>query len=161
MRFEDLAGIIRESYPWHNQPALAEGGHWSHLYLVVRAVTTLPAGVYVYNPESDKLELVVRGEFSRKIASAGLSQELLERAAVVFVWAIDLSRVGTLHGERDYRYGCIEIGLSGERVYLAAGARGLGACGVGAFYDDEVEELLQVRNSDRRAMYLMGIGQMR
>jgi SagB-type dehydrogenase family enzyme len=161
VKLEDLAGIIHESFAWHNQPALAEGGRWSHLYLVVRAVSGLAPGVYRYIPELDRLEQITAGTFSDEIYEAGLSQELLSRAAVVFVWAIDMTRIGKFHGERDYRYACIEIGLSGERAYLAAGARGLGACGVGAFYDDKVERLLRFRDSQLRAMYLMGIGQLR
>jgi SagB-type dehydrogenase family enzyme len=161
VQFEDLAGIIRESFPWHQQPAIIEGGRWSHLYLVVRAVAGLPSGVYRYNSDGDRLEQIAAGKFSDAISDAGLSQELLSLAAVVFVWTIDMTRVGELHGERDYRYACVEIGMSGERAYLAAGARGLGACGVGAFYDDEVERVLRLQDTQRRAMYLMGIGQRR
>lgn len=161
VKFDDLTGIICESFAWQNQPALAEGGRWSHLYLVVRAVSALPPGVYRYIHELEKLEQIAAGIFSDEIYEAGLSQELLARAAVVFVWAIDMTRIGTLHGERDYRYACIDIGMFGERAYLAAGARGLGACGVGAFYDDEVERLLRLRDNQLRAMYLIGIGQIR
>ena len=45
---------------------------------------------------------------------------------------------------RGYRHAFLEAGLVGERVYLEAGARGLGACAVGAFYDEEAAALIGV-----------------
>jgi nitroreductase len=45
---------------------------------------------------------------------------------------------------RGYRHAFLEAGLVGERVYLEAGARGLGVCGVGAFYDAEAAALVGI-----------------
>jgi hypothetical protein len=38
------------------------------------------------------------------------------------------------------------------------GARGLGICGVGAFFDGEVDELLRLQDTPHRSLYLMGVG---
>jgi len=45
---------------------------------------------------------------------------------------------------RGYRHGFLEAGLIGERLYLEAGARGLGVCAMGAFCDDEAAALVGV-----------------
>jgi len=41
---------------------------------------------------------------------------------------------------------------------LAATALGLGVCPVGAFFDDEVESLVQVDERDEVALYLAAVG---
>lgn len=80
----------------------------------------------------------------RRARAAALEQDVIGDAAVVFVLSLDR---GALQADpegaaRGYRHGFIEAGLVGERIYLAAGALGLGACAVGAFYDDEAAALV-------------------
>ena len=48
--------------------------------------------------------------------------------------------------------------MIGERVYLEAGARGLGACGVGAFYDDETARLLGIDPAREWAAHFVALG---
>jgi nitroreductase len=48
-------------------------------------------------------------------------------------------------------------GRLGERIYIAATAMGLGCCGIGAFYDSEAVELLDLP-SPTRLLYLVAVG---
>lgn len=63
-----------------------------------------------------------------------------------------------LHGERDYRYANLESGIGGETTYLAAQARRLGACSVGAFYDDELRDILKNRETAKHVLLLTAVG---
>ena len=65
---------------------------------------------------------------------------------------------GSIDGPRDYRVANLEAGLAGEVAYLSATARGLGICGVGAYYDAEVDALLAHGASRPRTLYLQGLG---
>ena len=47
----------------------------------------------------------------------------------------DLDRATATYGDRGYRYVHFGAGAIGQRLYLAAEALGLGATGIGAFYD--------------------------
>lgn len=87
-----------------------------------------------------------------------MSQPPLERAAFVIAWTIDLNRIGLLHGERDYRYANLECGLGGETTYLAAQARGIGTCAVGAFYDEDVRKILNISGTAKHVLLLTAIG---
>lgn len=80
----------------------------------------------------------------RRARAAGLDQDVIGDAAVVFVLSLDRTvlQADPTGAARGYRHGFIEAGLVGERIYLAAGALGLGVCAVGAFYDDEAAELV-------------------
>lgn len=144
----DLASLLADAES--RLPPLWPGAD-PELHVVVRAVDSLEPGVYRYHPPST-LERTRAGDPSTDIRSAGLSQELLGRAAVVLVWGLAAS---TLEAPpRAFRTAQLRVGLGGQTAYLSAVARGLGVCGVGAFYDDEVNEL----TGSVAPVYLMGIG---
>jgi SagB-type dehydrogenase family enzyme len=126
-------------------------------YVLVRSVEGLEPGAYRYRGNG-KLEALARGRFSGQIASAGLSQELLERAAFVLAWGLG-EGIGQVEGARDFRSACIDAGMAGEIAYLSATRQGLGICGVGAFYDAEVNQLFLAEGRAPRIVYLQGVGQ--
>ena len=127
------------------------------LHLFVKDVDGLEPGAYRFDPVRGALEPRARGNRSAELQSAGLSQEVLGRAAVVFAWTL-AERAGTIDGARDYRVANIEAGLGGEVAYLSATARGLGVCGVGAFYDAELATLLSHDQNRPRTLYLQALG---
>ena len=58
----------------------------------------------------------------------------------------------------ELRYGLLEAGHLGENAYLAATSMGLGACGVGAFMDDAINEMLGVDGVEEAAVYMLAAG---
>lgn len=96
-------------------------------------------GVYRYYPESHSLELLEMGTRNRQaLGQACLGQRWTGQASLsVLLWA-DLNSLEELGGPRTYRHAMIEAGRIGQRLYLAANALGMGCCGVGAFFDDEL-----------------------
>lgn len=114
--------------------------------LVALRVAGLEPGAWRYHPTAHALERrAAAGEdLRRRARAAGLDQDVIGDAAVVFVLAIDRSSFAAdpLGAARGYRHAYLEAGLAGERIYLEAGARGLGVCAVGAFYDDEAAALV-------------------
>ena len=60
------------------------------------------------------------------------------------------------HGDRGYRYAYFEAGAIGHRLYIAAEAMGLGATGIGAFFDDEVHRYLGLASG--QVVYHFAIG---
>jgi nitroreductase len=77
---------------------------------------------------------------------------------VAFSMIADLDRAARLHGERGYRYVHFEAGAIGQRLYLAAEALGLGATGIGAFFDDEVHRYLNLAPAQGQVVYHFAIG---
>jgi len=154
VRFSDLSGVLRDAT--RSLPPL-RGSRLVELYLLVKNVDGLAPGAYRFDPERAILEPRARGDHSSAIQSAALSQEVLGRAQVVLAWTLARG-AGTIDGVRDYRVANLEAGLGGELAYLSATARGLGLCGVGAFYDAEVDALLEHGPSRPRTLYLQGLG---
>jgi SagB-type dehydrogenase family enzyme len=114
--------------------------------------------VYRYWPERAELEQIRLGD--QRVAAAGLSlgQDLAGNACVAFSMIGDLDRAVRTHGDRGYRYVHFEAGAIGQRLYLAAEALGLGATGIGAFFDDEVHRYLNLTPEQGQVVYHFAIG---
>jgi SagB-type dehydrogenase family enzyme len=128
------------------------------LYPVVHNVAGLEPGVYHYAYVDHALELVRGGDFRQRVVEQGLMQEFLGQcAAVVFLTQI-LQRMRPKYQDRSYRYGLVEIGHIGQNLYLAATSTGLGACGIGAFMDDDINAMLGVDGTEEAAIYMVAVG---
>jgi SagB-type dehydrogenase family enzyme len=142
------------------RPFLADfaGGRFIRLYLYVHRVDGLHPGVYRFWPEGAELEQIRSGD--QRVAAAGLSlaQDLAGNACVAFSMIGDLERAARAHGDRGYRYVHFEAGAIGHRLYLAAEALGLGATGIGAFYDDEVHRYLNLPPEKGQVVYHFAVG---
>ena len=147
---EHLAGLLEDARV--KLPELGPGAE-PEVRVIARAVESIAPGIYEYSPSSRSVKLLRGGDFSSEIRAAGLSQELLARAAFVIVWSLPEAVFEA--PPREYRTANLLVGMGGQTAYLSAVARGLGICGVGAFYDDEVTELI---GRGGRAVYLMGVG---
>ncbi|HME10866.1 MAG TPA: nitroreductase family protein, partial [Bryobacteraceae bacterium] len=69
-----------------------------------------------------------------------------------------IERAVRAHGDRGYRYVHFEAGAIGHRLYLAAEAFGLGATGIGAFFDEEVHRYLNLAPEHGQVVYHFAIG---
>jgi SagB-type dehydrogenase family enzyme len=128
------------------------------LYLYAHRVDGLDPGVYRYWPQDAALQLIRSGD--QRVAAAGLSlgQDLAGNACVAFSMIADLDRAALTHGDRGYRYAHFEAGAIGHRLYLAAEALGLGATGIGAFFDDQVHSYLGLAPEQGQVVYHFAIG---
>ncbi|HEU0138620.1 MAG TPA: SagB/ThcOx family dehydrogenase [Bryobacteraceae bacterium] len=133
-------------------------GSFLRMYLYVHRVEGLEPGVYRYWPGESALERIRSGD--QRVAAAGLSlgQDLAGNACVAFSITGDLERATRLHGDRGYRYVHFEAGAVGHRMYLAAEALGLGATGIGAFFDERVHHYLDLETGEDQAVYHFAIG---
>jgi SagB-type dehydrogenase family enzyme len=133
------------------------GAPFMQLYLYAHRVDGLQPGVYRHWPRSAELEQVKNGD--QRVMAAGLSlgQELAGNACVAFSMVGDLDRAARAHGDRGYRYVHFEAGAIGHRLYLAAEALGLGATGIGSFYDEEVHRYLNLA-PQQQVVYHFAIG---
>jgi SagB-type dehydrogenase family enzyme len=142
------------------QPFLADfaGTHFIQLYLYAHRVDGLQPGVYRFWQDNAELEQISSGD--QRVTAAGLSlgQDLAGNACVALSMIGDLDRAVRVHGDRGYRYVHFEAGAVGHRLYLAAEALGLGATGIGAFYDDEVHRYLNLAPEQGQVVYHFAIG---
>jgi SagB-type dehydrogenase family enzyme len=70
----------------------------------------------------------------------------------------DFEKATQIYGYRGYRYVHFEAGAIGQRMYLAAEALGLRATGIGAFFDDEVHNYLNLAPEQGQVVYHFAVG---
>jgi len=129
--------------------------------VVVHAVAGIEPGAYRYQPSRHQLLPRRVGSSLRDEArAAALDQDVIGDAAAVFIISVDRAAFAAdpLGPARGYRHAFLETGLFGERVYLEAGRRGLGACGVGAFYDAEASALVAVDPAREWVLHFAALG---
>ena len=98
----------------------------------------MPAGVYSYHPGQKALAPRAPQDRRLRAARACLDQAWVGRAALNLVLWADPKQLSAVAGKGGYAQAMLAAGRAGQRLYLAATALGMGCCGVGAFYDDEV-----------------------
>jgi len=123
--------------------------------VVVGAVEGLVPGIYHYIPHGHTLVLLKRGDFRRALCDASLRQEFIAEAPASIVLAADYQRTARFYGERAYRYVPMEAGHIGENIHLQCEALGLGTVMVGAFYDEQVRDILDI---ELDPLYVIPVG---
>lgn len=127
-------------------------------YVVVNDVDDIAPGLYHFNVEKFSLELLQFGNFGEEIAIASLNQQFLSQAGVVFLWSSVFRRNATKYGERGLRYTFMDAAHICQNLLLAAEATGSNACPVAAFFDEELNDLLELDGEEESVIYLAGVG---
>jgi SagB-type dehydrogenase family enzyme len=152
-------GVTSETHGLPLRTAPSAGGLYPiETYIVVNRVEGVEPGVYHYFPPDHTLERLREGDYSNAIAHAALDQRMAARAAVVLLWTAIVQRSRWKYRQRCYRYIFMDAGHIGQNIALAAEGMGLGSCAIGAFYDDEVNELVGADGEEETAVYLTSIG---
>jgi SagB-type dehydrogenase family enzyme len=159
MSVEALGRVLAHAFP---RPGSRDPEAWLvpevlETWVVASSVRGLPAGVHRYDRQAHVLTQVRAGNPRRALQQCCLGQELGRDCAAAVVHTVDLPRAVARYGERAYRYAHLESGLLGERLDLAALRLGLGASGIGGFFDRFLNDLLLL-GPTHAVTYLTTIG---
>ena len=131
------------------------------IYAVINNVSGIEQGIYHYNIEKHELEYLKQGDFRKTVADAYYGQRMVAKSAVNFIWTAMIERTRNTYAERAYRYIYLDCGHIGQNFYLVAEALGLNACVVGAYYDDKINEILDLDENKEFAIYMGVVGKKR
>ncbi|MHB9029942.1 MAG: nitroreductase family protein, partial [Candidatus Latescibacterota bacterium] len=100
--------------------------------------------------------IVVRnGETRRKLAEAAKGQSFVAEAPVVIVCCgVDIGYIMTC-GQPGY---AIDVAIAMENMALVAWELGLGACWLGAFWEDRVKTILGIPEENVRVVGMLTLG---
>ena len=147
---QDSGRLLCDSGVGHNRAL--------NLYVIVNRIEELEAGVYYYRRYDHALSEIRRGDYRAQGYAASLFQDAVGDADAALVMTVDLQRLGHPDGDRGYRYAGLNAGMLGGRVYLQTTGLELGCCGIGAYFDDEVSDLIGVSPEKELVIYMAAIG---
>ena len=171
MSLEELSKILHQSYGVTGEITLqggikqelrsapsAGGLYPAEIYLAVRNIGELEPGIYHYNVPNHELEVLTTEDPTEKLFEACLQQEYSREASVIILISAVFQRSKRKYNERGYRYALLDVGHLGENIYLTCTAQGLAIVPTSGFYDEKINELLNIDGIDESAVYLAFIG---
>ena len=127
------------------------------LYVVVGNVEELPIGVYRYQPDKHQLYKTMSGDKRTELAELAIWQDFIAEGAAVIVFTAVYQRTTRKYDDRGIRYVHMEVGHAAQNLCLQATAMDLGTVPIGAFYDEEVAELLNLPENEQ-PLYIIPVG---
>jgi SagB-type dehydrogenase family enzyme len=127
-------------------------------YLIINKVEDLEKAVHHYDIKTHALEELRVGDFAEAVAHAALEQKMLLKSPVVLIWTGVFERSKWKYAQRAYRYVYLDAGHIAQNLALSATSIGLGSCQIGAFFDDEVNQIIEVDGINESVIYLSVVG---
>jgi SagB-type dehydrogenase family enzyme len=126
-------------------------------YVAVNNVEGLEPGCYHYDPDREELRQIRFKNLSAEVQHLCLGQELGGKASAVVFHTANLHEAVEAYGERAYRYLHMDAGHLGERLNVACMQLGIGVSGIGGFFDDQVNDLLGIPETEA-VVYITTLG---
>lgn len=104
------------------------------------------------------MEKLKNEDLSQELAHSALEQKMCSNAPVVIIWTAVFLRTKWKYGQRAYRYIYLDAGHIAQNLALSATSIGLGSYQIGAVFDDEISQILDINGFDESAIYMSGVG---
>jgi len=151
------SGITEKRYGLRAAPS-AGATYPIEVYAAINNIEGLTKGIYHYLIPSHELELAREGDFRQEMSRAALGEVMFRQANVILALSAVFQRTQRRYGERAYRYILFEAGHIAQNTYLVATSMGLGACAIGAFYDEDFNRFLGLDGKNESVLYLIAVG---
>ena len=134
--------------------------HPFETYVVINRVENIAAGLYYYDLKNHELKAVVlQKEFNcLALQETFLGQPQVSNCSALFIWLAIPSRTSQRYGIRAYRYFNMDVGHICQNFCLAAESINGGACELGAFNDEKLNDYLELDSNNIFAVYAGTIG---
>ena len=114
-------------------------------------------GTYAYDANNHELIKLSESDIRRSLYAAGLYQEAIADAPVVFVITAVFQRTTKKYGDRGIQYVYLEAGHAAQNLILQATAIDLGGVPIGAFVDEQVSDIMALSEKET-PIYIIPVG---
>jgi SagB-type dehydrogenase family enzyme len=114
-------------------------------------------GIYHYETTNHSLKRIRDVDCLGELRNAAMDQEAIGMAAVCIVISAVFGRTTRKYGQRGIQYVHQEAGASAQNVYLQATALGLGTVAMGAFTQEDVDDIIGL-GRDETPLCILPIG---
>ncbi|MGI6448825.1 MAG: SagB/ThcOx family dehydrogenase [Desulfitobacteriia bacterium] len=152
--------VVPEKVTFRTVPS-AGACHAFETYILVNRVEGLKPGLYRFLAVKHALiPLQLAEGLAEKLAEACYGQHFAVSGALTFFWVAVKKRMIWRFGARGYRYLLLDAGHICQNLYLSALPLGCGACALGAFSDDELNNILGLDGQNLFVVYGASLGKL-
>ncbi|QMU65292.1 MAG: SagB/ThcOx family dehydrogenase [Flavobacteriaceae bacterium] len=140
-----IEGLDKEAHlGFRNVPS--GGGLYPLEMYIVLFKSHIPLGLYHYRPDINCLEEIKQGLFLKELSEVIQAEPYtaIQNASAIVMTTGLIERQTIKYGERAYRFLMQESGAVGQNISLIAETLQLGACWVGGYLDDKLNEFLGI-----------------
>ncbi len=143
---------------FRNVPS-AGARHPFETYLFINHVQDIEKGLYHFNAKNNSIVLISsEPELFEKLSIAAFEQSMIKASAVTFIWTALPYRMKWRYQQRGYRYLYLDAGHVGQNLHLAAETLDCGACMIGAFSDELMNNYLNIDGINEFVIYMATVG---
>jgi len=154
---QELAALLKATHNTASADSVMYPGQSFNIFVYIRHVQNIPAGLYHYCSEKQELRRVNKKVAMPDIIAAVPGRDWIRKSAAMLIFSADYSRIAVPSWERGMRSSHIKIGKAVQNVYLEAASLNLGTVVMMAFYDDRVKQLF-LSGSREEPVCLMPVG---
>jgi SagB-type dehydrogenase family enzyme len=137
----------------------ASSEHTFETYLVINNVEDLKQGIYRYLPFEHKLlYLFTYEDLEQKVIKASLVNNFVKNCAVYFIWSTIPYRSEWYYTSEAKKFIALDAGHLCQNLYLAAESINCGTVAIGAYNQNEMDELLKLNGIDEFVIYAAPVG---
>jgi len=154
----DFRSNERMEITFRNVPS-AGSRHPLETFVDIHRVAGIKPGLYYYHPIKHCLVLIDDSPDTQNAIHEGcFRQEMIQSSAVNFIFTAVPYRTVWRYGQRGYRYLYLDAGHVGQNIHLASEAIGCGACMIGAYMDEAMNDVLGIDGIEEFVIYISAIG---
>ena len=153
--------VVNDYVTLRNVPS-AGARHAFETYLLINRVEGLEKGLYRFLALDHELGLINSDPgIAESIEEAALSQTMITKSCVTFIWTAVVYRMVWRYQERGFRYLFIDAGHVCQNLYLASLNCGCGCCAIAAFNDEKINKILNLDERKQFTVYLAPVGKIK
>lgn len=140
--------------------------HTFETYLFIMRVDGIQTGIYRYLPAEHKLLFLFElDQIDQKIDAITLDQPFVpnfaKKAAVMFAWSTTPYRSEWKYDISAHKKILIDVGHVSQNLYLASESIGAGACAIGIYDQNLIDEVLGLDGEEEFVIFLGAVGKKR
>jgi SagB-type dehydrogenase family enzyme len=126
------------------------------IYPLIINVKGLRNGIHHYNVKNHSLEFL--WEVDSKTLKNVFGEDWIIKASCIFLITAIFDRTTIKYGYRGYRYILLEAGHVAQNILLVSTSLNIHSCCIGGFWDDKLDELLDIKNTPESIIYCVAVG---
>ena len=149
---------LKENESLRNVPS-AGARHPFETYLHIKKVKNIKEGLYRYLPIEHKLLFIKDDkDLNENLYHACSKQKFVKESAITFIWSVIPYRTEWRYSHFAHKVIAIDAGHLCQNLYLASESVDAGTCAIGAYYQKEIDDILELDGNEEFTIYVATVG---